>query len=356
MGTCGTKVDTSSPEFQADRAIDKKIREDKKAALYEAKILMLGAGESGKSTIVKQFRILFLKGFSDEDRIAYKSVIFYNCLMGMRQLLLGCLKLGLHTSTQIEEHVDLFISGRLLMNSEELVTISESTIEAIVAVWKDKSVQEAYTRRNEFQLTDSLDFFFNHIREIGAPNFMPGDDFILKARTQTTGIIETVFEVNALRFRVVDVGGQRGERRKWIHCFDAVTALIFCTALSEYDQTLAEDENVNRMGESLTLFEEICGCTWFQSTPIMLFLNKSDLFAEKIKKGNMHEYFSDYTGGADFNKGVKYIREKFEAQNQNPSRTIYPHVTCALDTKNIQFVFQAVRHSINVLSINMSMK
>lgn len=42
---------------------------------------------------------------------------------------------------------------------------------------------------------------------------------------------------------MVDVGGQRSERRKWIHCFENVTSIIFLVALSEYDQILFESEN-----------------------------------------------------------------------------------------------------------------
>ena len=47
-------------------------------------------------------------------------------------------------------------------------------------------------------------------------------------------------------FRMFDVGGQRSERKKWIHCFEGVTAIIFCVALSGYDLVLAEDEEMNR--------------------------------------------------------------------------------------------------------------
>lgn len=60
-----------------------------------------------------------------------------------------------------------------------------------------------------------------------------------------------------------DVGGQRSERKKWIHCFEAVTSIIFCVALSEYDQVLLEESSQNRMNESLVLFESVINSRWF---------------------------------------------------------------------------------------------
>lgn len=47
--------------------------------------------------------------------------------------------------------------------------------------------------------------------------------------------------------RIVDVGGQKSERRKWIHCFENVTSLIFLASLSEYDQVLEERETIVRV-------------------------------------------------------------------------------------------------------------
>ena len=45
-------------------------------------------------------------------------------------------------------------------------------------------------------------------------------------------------------YRLCDIGGQRSERKKWIHCFEGVTAIIFLVALSEYDLCLAEDQEI----------------------------------------------------------------------------------------------------------------
>jgi guanine nucleotide-binding protein subunit alpha len=54
-----------------------------------------------------------------------------------------------------------------------------------------------------------------------------------------------------------DVGGQRDERRKWIQCFNDVTAIIFVTACSSYNMVLREDPTQNRLRESLDLFKSI---------------------------------------------------------------------------------------------------
>ena len=76
--------------------------------------------------------------------------------------------------------------------------------------------------------------------------------------------------------------GQRNERRKWIHCFQDVNAIVYCVATSAYDLVLEEDEQTNRLSESLELFDRTINNLWFKETPVILFLNKIDLLREKV--------------------------------------------------------------------------
>lgn len=101
-------------------------------------------------------------------------------------------------------------------------------------------------------------------------NYIPSQQDVLRTRVKTTGIVETIFTFKGLKFRMFDVGGQRNERKKWIHCFEGVTAIIFCVSLSGYDLVLAEDEEMK-------LFDSICNNKWFIQTSIILFLNKITL-------------------------------------------------------------------------------
>lgn len=185
--------------------------------------------------------------------------------------------------------------------------------------------------------------YFNNLDRISAADYVPTEEDILRERAKTTGITETLFRQGNASFRLIDVGGQRSERRKWISCFQEISACIFCVALSEYDLRLYEDESVNRMHESLKLFDEICNSVWFANVSMILFLNKDDVFREKVKKVDISVCFPEYTGGLNYDKGVDFIRSKFLNANRNSDhKQIYPHVTCATDTAQVKFVFDAV--------------
>ncbi|KAL1716006.1 heterotrimeric G protein-like protein alpha subunit A [Schizophyllum commune] len=192
---------------------------------------------------------------------------------------------------------------------------------------------------------DSATYFFTEVLRIGEPNYIPTETDVLRARAKTTSITETRFTMGPLSIHMFDVGGQRSERKKWIHCFESVTSIIFCTALSEYDQSLLEEKNQNRMAESLVLFESIINSRWFLRTSIIIFLNKIDVFKLKVHKVPLERYFPEYTGGKDPNKAAKFILWKFMQANR-AGLSVYPHLTQATDTSNIRLVFAAVKETI----------
>lgn len=122
-------------------------------------------------------------------------------------------------------------------------------------MWRDAGVQLIAKRGNEYALHDNMFYFFEDIDRLFKLDYVPTDQDILRCRLKTIGITESIFELRELTYRMFDVGGQRSERKKWIHCFENVTALLFLVAISGYDQCLAEDiEAVSK-----TLF--FSGCT-----------------------------------------------------------------------------------------------
>lgn len=334
MGCGDSKVTGSPDDIKSNNDINKLLKQEKSLRETVVKLLLLGAGESGKSTVAKQLRIIHLKGFSDEEKTSYKSIIYNNILYSMKALLRAVTEMNL-------EAVDPTVAEAILKG--EASKFGQAQCDAVLTLWKHASIQTAYSKQSQFQLNDSAAYYFTNVERFVKPDFVPTEQDILRSRAKTTGIIEIEFVIEKTKFIVVDVGGQRSERKKWMHCFQDVTAVIFCVAMSEYDLKLYEDDETNRMMESLNLFKEICNSKWFMRTAMLLFLNKRDLFETKIQTIDLNICFPDYTGGLNYDNATSFIKQKFLGVNENNAKHVYVHITCATDTNNIQVVFDAVK-------------
>ncbi|KFP56855.1 Guanine nucleotide-binding protein subunit alpha-13, partial [Cariama cristata] len=219
---------------------------------------------------------------------------------------------------------------------------------AIRALWADSGIQHAYDRRREFQLGESVKYFLDNLDKLGEQDYLPSQQDILLARRPTKGIHEYDFEIKNVPFKMVDVGGQRSERKRWFECFDSVTSILFLVSSSEFDQVLMEDRQTNRLTESLNIFETIVNNRVFSNVSIILFLNKTDLLEEKVQKVSIKDYFPEFEGNPhcliDVQKFlVDCFRTKRRDQQQKP---LYHHFTTAINTENIRLVFRDVKDTI----------
>merc|ERR1711874_788879 len=188
-----------------------------------------------------------------------------------------------------------------------------------------------------------------NITGLSDEDYLPSDNDVLRARSMTTGIVTFPFEVRnkdgkgTFHFELIDVGGQRTERRKWIHCFEDVTAVLFIISLSDYNQTLYEDENTNRMQESEKVFGQMLNNFFFKNTSFIVFFNKVDLFREKLKTAPITIAYKDYLGKQDYDEALKFIRNKFLSHNKNRSREIYTFETTATNTELVKNILVSVQ-------------
>ncbi|KAM8872913.1 guanine nucleotide-binding protein subunit alpha-14-like [Synchiropus picturatus] len=352
MADCCVSADELESR-RINKAIEKQLKHDQEDARRMLKLLLLGTGESGKSTFIKQMRIIHGGGYNDQERGRFAHSVYHNILTSIQSLInaMATLKID-YADRGVISHAEKLSR----VEPEQMSTLESWQVEAIKRVWSDAGVQRCYERRREFQLLDSAKYYLSDVDRISQPSYVPTRDDILRVRVPTTGIIEYPFKVKPVTFRIVDVGGQRAERRKWIHCFENVTAIIFLAAISEYDQVLSENKNENRMLESLSLFKIILTYPWFQDTSFIVFLNKTDLLEEKITTSHLATYFPNYKGPrCNAAEAKKFIREMYEEQLE-PQKSFYSHFTCATDTKNIKFVFEAVKDKLlrdNMIHFNL---
>lgn len=348
MGACGSNLSGEEKakmreEQRRSKELDRAMRNMQQVESQVNKLLLLGAGESGKSTLFKQMLLIYGTGFSEEDKVAFTAVIHNNVLTSLKTLIDQSRILAEQGEATAIQDADAQAAAETILGVNSDEKLDENLATTVAQVWADPGIQQTFALRAKFQLPDSTDYFLDKVHEVASPSFSPSEQDVLRARVRTTGIVENDFKIDGNQFKILDVGGQRSERKKWIHCFSDVTAVIFVAAISEYDQVLFEDESVNRMDEALNLFEEICNSRFFENVSLILMLNKRDLFAQKLRDVPLTAGFPDYDGDGSYEDACAYVTELFEGRKRDEKKVIYPHVTCATDTDAMKVVFNAVK-------------
>jgi guanine nucleotide-binding protein G(i) subunit alpha len=345
MGNSNRRL-SSDPNYSSrvaySRNIDQRTSKLQRKDMEYAKLLLLGAGESGKSTLFKQMISIYGNGFTKQELEKFGVVIKENCIENMNKIIdatetLAAKGMNTRISTALANEVKIVQSAR------QTQKITQDLVSAWRNLESDDGVKLALENRAKFQLGDSALYFFVRLPALLEPSYLPSIEDVLRVRIKTTGVVETEFQLMDNKFKLFDVGGQRSERKKWIHCFENVTGVIFVAAISEYDQVCAEDEKTNRIQEALTLFYEICNSKYLASTAMILFLNKEDILREKIRKVPLTEYDPSFKGESTFESASRFFTERFLEQNQNPERAVYVHITCATNKDNVSLVFQTVK-------------
>lgn len=210
MGGCASDL---SAEAVASRAIDKKSTRDERVHQATKKFLLLGAGESGKSTLFKQLNHIYGNGYTDNDRMQFVNVLVNNTIGSMKTLVAQTDKMS---SVQFDgEVLDCTVPPELAESAQYFREIGQDaplTDEAaahLKKLWACPGIRNIFKVRSDYQIPDAAEYFFSRVDAYADPNFVPTYEDMLRGRVRTTGIVETCFEIPPNTFRVVDVGGQR---------------------------------------------------------------------------------------------------------------------------------------------------
>jgi len=336
------------------------LREEKKVRNNRIKILLLGCGEAGKSTFIKQMRIIHSQSgqiWTQQQLVQHRKDVLRNIIQCLQILIENAdLPTGLANTARVIQELspdNETDQGKLYQNRK-----------FIDEIWADESVQEVYKKRGNINLPDGCKYFLTNLERLTSPGYEPTNQDILQIRVMTTGVVEYSFKMKShghptKEILMIDVGGQRSERRKWIHCFDDVLLLMFLCAVSEYDQALLEDPSQNRMEESRNLFKILVKEPSFRNSSIALFFNKKDLMEEKIRYSSLETHFPEFINFKgykqnDYTSAVNFIQDMFlNMKDKNglyiidtKVTPVFCHYTCATDTQNVKTVFKDVKVTI----------
>jgi len=304
-------------------------------------------------------RIIHNINYDVTAQLEFRKVIYQNIIKGMKVLVDAQKKLSIPLSRSENSML-----GDQLLLFDNVVGLNNTTFPPFKAMltclWSDKGIQTAFERRNEFQMSDSVEYFLNNLERISQSDYVPTLQDILFCRKTTKGVIEFRIEIDRVPFLFVDVGGQRTQRQKWFQCFESVTSILFMASSSEFDQVILEDRRTNRLEESRNIFDTIINNRIFERISVILFFNKIDLLVQKVHHSDISQYFPefrdinavkevspDFKGNwRDVEDVKKFLFYYFVTAKRSGSKPLYHHFTVAVDTKNIRIVFKDVKDTI----------
>eukprot|EP00794_Sanderia_malayensis_P016801 gene16801-18497_t len=308
-----------------NRSIEASIAIDAKRRKLVMKILCLGISNTGKSTIVKHMRLIHSDWFSKEEKASHKMAMLYTFYNAVYELLAN-LTLDCFECWGFKRFIETRVRGAVQgLDNEEHLNDTVSFFKTSAGIQAMSSLQKSNPCRNY------IEYFIDRLQQVNnvfVDIQLTADD-ILRVRLPTTGVTYTTFDYNNSQFSMIDVGGQRSERKKWIHLFDDVKAVFFVVDIS----------NFCTLHESLDLFTEICQTKSLQHASIILFFNKMDILNEMDDMHRISEYFPDYQDTGSAIEASQFIRQTFEGACDNMKSEIYSFFTCATDKRNIQMTF-----------------
>ena len=329
-------------DAKKDLALTKELKHDAMIETSVKKLLLLGPGESGKSTLFKQLTITTVTdGFTEQEKKDFSRIIQTNLISYFVDFCAAAEALGFSVPEESKEFLEELKAAE--MDNKGCDEIRDFPSKANI-LWNHANIQKMWEQRSKVQVPECLAYFMSRVDDICKGSYIPSNEDILRVRNRTTGMVEKDFLINGDRFRLIDVGGQRSERRKWMKYFTDIAGVLFTAAISEYDQVLWEDPTMNRVHEALHVFKDAVTNPAFENSAIILFLNKDDLFREKLNRVPLSVCFSEYSGST-YESAAEFIRNRFSAEVPDKI-TPYIFFTCATDSDKTRHLFNAVRDAV----------
>jgi guanine nucleotide-binding protein subunit alpha len=288
-------------------------------SIKQRKVLMLGIGMSGKTTIFNSLLPL-VSGEGDNSQAElsqWAPVIVKNVIENMKSIL------------DIMGELDITFRNGTTSGCASMIVVAEATgrfeplelAYAIKTVWADPGFKDAFQRHP--RVTSEWDSLVNLVDDVDRllqPGFVPTQQDVCKAWVRTTGIHQKVLRVRDVEISLYDVGGQRSERKKWIHCFDNVSVLMFVVDVTGYSKTMLEDNDNPGHDEQLMLFESIANSHWFTNSSMVLVMTKVDLLDDVLQRrpptGKNFSALKPFTK----ERFLKHIENQFSCLMRNESK------------------------------------
>lgn len=312
------------------------------------KFLLLGMPKSGRHTLLKQMKVIYGSGFSDEERSDLRGSVYSTVVEDLAQTVTLLKTL----SGDIAQQFSAFTGLAKFLEDDYPIFLNstwDDCLRRVLLFWNETGVLEqvrramAASQHKITRTTVNAAYWLDRIAAVLAPDYLPSTQDVLFARDRSrSGVSEYEYVIDGNQFRMIVP--EQHNRKKWIHHFEDVTALLIIADVSTYNQTLPEDDSVNALTEASQLFDELANSRFFRDTSIILFLTGRDVFSQQMKSNpsEPRQYFPDMNV-KNYEEGMAAFEVYFLALHRSNEKYVYTHIICTTDTNNIRCVMDACK-------------
>eukprot|EP01080_Neovahlkampfia_damariscottae_P001742 gene1742-511_t len=328
-------------------------------------VVLLGTEKSGKTTFYKQARA----NFSDY-KFYHNEGTSKNVINSIREEILMT-TLILIKEAQIKEYSTLketkSVFDRLEGITREQIykhtyfegypNGEKALAKDIKQVWNEKEVQQVFKYNQDKLFVDTIPYFMTHVTRIMRVDFTPTDEDYIKSYQLTAGVASSDINLNGIKIKLFDLGGQRSSRKKWdLTLKKEHPSVVYIISLGDYN-LISPDTKKNRLKESLEILKNLKIPKEDQTESPMtsprlfkklhIILNKTDIFKKKIEeKINLDLCFEDYKDGLDYHKSLDFIKKKIEEILKEYHSNYQIMLTNCIDDKEMEKFFDQFTRSL----------
>ncbi|SMQ53446.1 unnamed protein product [Zymoseptoria tritici ST99CH_3D7] len=318
------------------RRIDQGLEADAKRLRRQCDVLLIGTSDHDVDVLLEHLLLLYDPGekqYTATELLIYRQIVCRTLVQYAKAIAHAAMESESPAGEISRRRIEAILS--CAVDPDPAIPLNADYGLAVTWLWTEYA-----DCRQDLFMPHYASYFLEKADRICMSTYKPSGEDVLKVRSSMN---EVKIQMGALSVNLTRVKQENRERKNVLAMFEHVTSIIFCVDLSRYDVPWLD--TANGLMEPLVFFDSVVNSRWFMRASVILLLGNAGSFRAKMAHSPLKQYFPDYNGGDDLNRGAKYILWRFHQLNR-ARLALYPHLLELDDVTSLRVIFAAIKETI----------